>query len=134
MDERTERMEGGLDGGLGLFGLGLFLLSIALLYAREAFGLAWLLLAMSLISMGFAMSETPRRRDIALGIGAVCIVAAIVSWIAAVTWWWVVATAVFGVAYLVLWAEFRFPYFQHVPQEAMGPGTHPMRRFRLRRH
>ncbi|PTL84777.1 hypothetical protein [Vitiosangium sp. GDMCC 1.1324] len=121
-----------MDGGLGLFGLGLFLLSIALLYAREAYGLAWLLLAMSLISMGFAMAETPRRREVALGIGAVCIVAALVSLATAVTWWWVVATAVFGVAYLVLWAEFRFPFFQHIPQEASGPGSSPARRMRRR--
>ncbi|HEX5747784.1 MAG TPA: hypothetical protein VFZ09_16165 [Archangium sp.] len=122
-----------MDGGLGLFGLGLFLLSIALLYAREAFGLAWLLLAMSLVSMGLAMSESPRRREVALGIGAVCVLAALVSLAFAVSWWWVVATGIFGVAYLVLWAEFRFPYFQHMPQEAAGPGTPLLRRFRLRR-
>ncbi|QRK11642.1 hypothetical protein JQX13_17150 [Archangium violaceum] len=121
-----------MDGGLGLFGLGLFLLSIALLYAREAFGLAWPLLAISLISMGFAMSESPRRREVSLGIGVACLVAALVSIAFAISWYWVVATALFGVAYLVLWAEFRFPYFQHVPQEAAGPGTHT-RRFRLRR-
>lgn len=122
-----------MDGGLGLFGLGLFLLSIALLYAREAFGLAWLLLAMSLISMGLAMSESPRRRDVALGIGVVCVVSALVSLAFAVSWWSVVATAIFGVAYLVLWAEYRFPFFQHVPQGTAGPDTHPVRRFRLRR-
>ena len=126
-----------MDGGLGLFGLGLFLLSIALLYARQAFGLAWLLLALSLVSMGFAMSESPRRRELALGIGVVCLGAALVSLATAVSWWWVVATATFGVAYLVLWAEFRFPFFQHVPQQAAGTGTptpHHARRFRLRRH
>lgn len=123
-----------MDGGLGVFGLGLFLLSIALLYAREAFGLAWSILAMSLVSMGFAMSESPRRREVSLGIGVVCLVAALVSIAFATSWYWVVATALFGVAYLVLWAEFRFPYFQHVPQEAAGPGTHHTRRFRLRRH
>jgi hypothetical protein len=123
-----------MDGGLGLFGLGLFLLSIALLYAREAFGLAWVILALSLVSMGFAMSETPKRREISLGIGVACVVAAMVSLAFAVSWWWVVATAVFGVAYTVLWAEFRFPFFQHVPQEAAGPTTHHARRFRLRRH
>ena len=122
-----------MDGGLGVFGLGLFLLSIALLYAREAFGLAWVLLAMSLVSMGLAMSEFPRRRQVALGIGGGCMVAALVSLAFAVSWWWVVATAVFGVAYLVLWAEFRFPFFQHVPQEAAEPGPPPARRFRLRR-
>jgi hypothetical protein len=123
-----------MDGGLGLFGLGLFLLSIALLYARTAFGLAWTLLALSLVSMGFAMSESPRRRELALGIGVVCMAAALVSLATGVTWWWVVASAVFGVAYLVLWAEFRFPFFQHIPQEAAGPApgsTHHARRFRL---
>jgi len=123
-----------MDGGLGLFGLGLFLLSIALLYAREAFGLAWVLLALSLVSMGFAMSESPRRRELALGIGVVCVGAALVSLATAVSWWWVVATGTFGVAYLVLWAEFRFPFFQHVPEQAAGAPTHHARRFRLRRH
>ncbi|MFY0526800.1 hypothetical protein ACN28I_27875 [Archangium gephyra] len=122
-----------MDGGLGLFGLGLFLLSIALLYAREAFGLAWLLLAMSLVSMGLAMSESARRRDVALGIGVVCVLSALVSLAFGVSWWSVVATAIFGVAYIVLWAEFRFAYFQHVPQEAAGPLHNPLRRFRLRR-
>jgi Ca2+/Na+ antiporter len=122
-----------MDGGLGLFGLGLFLLSIALLYAREAFGLAWLLLACALASMGFAMSESPRRREVALGVGVVCVVSALVSLAFAVSWWSVLATAMFGVAYLVLWAEFRFPFFQHVPQETAGPSTHHARRFRLRR-
>lgn len=119
-----------MDGGLGLFGLGLFLLSIALLYAREAFGLAWLLLAMALVSMGFAMTDTPRRREIALGIGVVCVGSALVSLAFSVAWWWLVATAIFGVAYLVLWAEFRFPFFQHMQQEAPGPAS---RRFRPRR-
>ncbi|MET0406220.1 MAG: hypothetical protein ABW123_27625 [Cystobacter sp.] len=106
-----------MDGGLGLFGLGLFLLSIALLQAREAFGLAVPLLVMSLVSMGFAMSESPRRRDVALGIGVTCAVAALVSLVFAVSWWWVVATSLFSVAYLVLWAEFRFAFFQHLPRD-----------------
>lgn len=111
-----------MDGGLGLFGLGLFLLSIALLYARQAFGLAWPLMAMALLSMGFAMSETPRRREVALGVGVGCAVAAVVSLAFAVSWWWVMATSLFSVAYLVLWAEFRFAFFQHQPLEA-GRGS-----------
>ena len=110
-----------MDGGLGLVGLGVFLLSIALLFARTAFGLAWVLLGMSLVSMGFAFSETPRRREISLGIGAALMVASAVSLATGVEWWWVVATALFGVAYLVLWAEFRFPFFEHVSQEAAPP-------------
>jgi hypothetical protein len=122
-----------MDGGLGLFGLGLFLLSIALLYAREAFGLAWPLLALSLVSMGFAMSESPRRRDVALGVGVACEVAALVSLAFAVSWWWVLATALFGVAYLVLWAEFRFAFFQHTPQESGGRATHDSRHLGSRR-
>ena len=115
-----------MDGGLGLFGLGLFLLSIALLYAQQAFGLAWPLLALALLSMGFAMSDSPRRRELALGIGVACEVAALVSIAFAVSWWWVLATALFGVAYLVLWAEFRFAFFQHEPLEA-GPGARHVR-------
>ncbi|MBM7112761.1 hypothetical protein [Archangium primigenium] len=113
-----------MDGGLGLFGLGLFLLSIALLYAREALGLAGVLLVLSVVSMGFAMSESSRRRDLALGVGVTCLVSSLVSVAFAVSWWWVLATALFGVAYLVLWAEFRFAFFQHMPQEA-GPGATP---------
>ena len=109
-----------MDGGLGLFGLGMFLLSISLLYARSAFGLAWTVLALSMVSMGMAFAETPRRRDVALVIGLVLIVAAAVSIAFTVAWWWVLATALFGVAYLVLWAEFRFAFFQHVTQEAGG--------------
>ena len=110
-----------MDGGLGLFGLGLFLLSIAMLYARQAFGLAWPVLALALLSLGFAMSESPRRREVALGVGVGCVVGAALSLAFGVAWWWVVATALFGVAYLVLWAEFRFPYFGHTPLEASGP-------------
>ena len=109
-----------MDGGLGLFGLGLFLLSIALLYAREALMLALPLLGLSLLSMGLAMSESPRRREVALGVGVACELSALVSLAFAVSWWWVVATALFGVAYLVLWAEFRFAFFEHLPP-AGGP-------------
>jgi len=75
---------------------------------------------------------------VALGVGVVCLVSALVSLAFAVSWWSVVATVMFSVAYLVLWAEFRFPFFQHVPQETAGPRTHhthhARRFFRMRRH
>jgi hypothetical protein len=112
-----------MDGGLGLFGIGLFLLSIILLFTRMAFGLAWTLLALSLVSMGLAFAETPRRREVALGLGVALIVAAAVSLAYAVAWWAVLATGLLGVAYLVLWAEFRFPFFQQVPEGGTSPRT-----------
>lgn len=110
-----------MDAGLGLFGLGLFLLSIALLYARNAFSLAWVLLGLALVSMGLAFAETPRRREAALGLGAALGVAAVVSAVAGVAWWWWLATLLFSLAYVVLWAEFRFPFFQHVRPQAPRP-------------
>ena len=67
--------------------------------------------------MGFAMSESSRRREVALGIGVACEVAALVSLAFAVSWWWVLATALFGLAYGVLWAEFRFAFFNHVSED-----------------
>lgn len=114
-----------MDGGLAIFGFGLFLLSIAGLYARSAFGLAWFLLAMALVSMGMAFSESKRLRELSLGLGAVLIVAAAVSFFAGVTWWMALGTLIFGVAFSVLWAEFRFPAFgnitaDQVPHHAPG--------------
>jgi hypothetical protein len=118
-----------MDGGLGLFGIGLFLLSIILLFARMAYGLAWTLLAMALVSLGLAFAETPRRREVALGLGVALLVASVVSLAMGVAWWAVLATGLFGVAYLVLWAEFRFPFFQQVPEG----GTSPRARRGMRR-
>lgn len=116
-----------MDAGLGLFGLGLFLLSIAMLYARSAFGLAWVVLGLALVSMGLAFAETPRRREVALGLGVVLGVASVVSAVAGVAWWWWLATLLFGLAYAVLWAEFRFPFFQHVEQQAPRRPVTPRR-------
>jgi hypothetical protein len=106
-----------MDGGLALFGFGLFLLSIAGLYARSAFGLAWFLLAVSLISMGMAFSESKRLRELSLGLGVVLIGASGVSLIAGAVWWMVLGAFIFGVAFLVLWAEFRFPAFGNITSE-----------------
>jgi hypothetical protein len=121
--------ENPMDGGLALFGFGLFLLSIAGLYVRSAFGLAWFLLAVSLVSMGMAFSESKRLREVSLALGAVLLVAGVVSLIMGVMWWMVLGTFAFAAAYLVLWAEFRYAFFGNVP-----PGQAPQhahRRWRI---
>lgn len=118
-----------MDGGLALFGFGLFLLSIASLYVRSAFGLAWFLLAVSLISMGTAFSESKRLGTVSLVLGGVLLVAAVVSLLAGVMWWLVLGTFLFATAYVVLWAEFRYSFFGNVPPKQ---APHPPRgRWRL---
>jgi hypothetical protein len=118
-----------MDGGLAVFGFGLFLLSIAGLYARSAFGLAWFLLALSLVSMGMAFSESKRLRELSLGLGGLLIAAAAVSFFAGVAWWMALGTLLFGVAFAVLWAEFRFPAFGNVTADQVPHSTH--RRWRI---
>ncbi len=118
-----------MDGGLAIFGFGLFLLSIAGLYARSAFGLAWFLLAVALVSMGMAFSESKRLRELSLGLGVVLIVAAAVSFFAGVVWWMALGTFLFGVAFSVLWAEFRFPAFGNITPDQVPHHTH--RRWRI---
>ncbi|MDY7230200.1 hypothetical protein [Hyalangium rubrum] len=103
-----------MDGGLALFGFGLFLLSIAGLYGRTAFGLSWFILAVGLVSMGMAFSESKRLREISLGFSGLLVGAAAVSLFLGAAWWMVLGTFLFGVAYAVLWAEFRFPFFGNV--------------------
>jgi hypothetical protein len=121
--------ENPMDGGLALFGFGLFLLSIAGLYVRSAFGLAWFLLAVALVSMGMAFSESRRLREVSLGLGAVLLAAGVVSLIAGVTWWMVLGTFAFAAGYLMLWAEFRYAFFGNVTAEQVPHHTH--RRWRL---
>lgn len=113
-----------MDGGLALFGLGLFLLSIASLYVRSAFGLAWFLFAVSLVSMGMAFSESKRLREVSLGLGVVLLVAGVVGLIMGVAWWMALGTFAFAAAYLVLWAEFRYAFFGNVTPEQMPHPTH----------
>ena len=118
-----------MDGGLAIFGFGLFLLSIAGLYARSAFGLAWFLLAVALVSMGMAFSESKRLRELSLGLSGLLIAAAAVSLFMGVTWWMALGTFLFGVAFAVLWAEFRFPAFGNVTADQVPHHTH--RRWRI---
>jgi amino acid transporter len=116
-----------MDGGLAVFGFGLFLLSIAGLYARTAFGLAWTLVALSLVAMGMAFSESRRLRDVSLGLGAALIVLAAVGLLAGAVWWMTLGTFLFGLAFTLLWAEFRFPSFGNVRAEDVPHHT-PSRR------
>ncbi|EAU63740.1 hypothetical protein STIAU_0859 [Stigmatella aurantiaca DW4/3-1] len=118
-----------MDGGLALLGLGLFLLSIANLYARSALGLAGLLLAVSLVSMGMAFSEFRRRREVSLTMGVVLLLGAGVGLLMSVPWWSVLGTFLFAVAYGILWAEFRFTAFGHVTTDEVPHPTHRRWRF-----
>ncbi|XXF78406.1 hypothetical protein P2318_01230 [Myxococcaceae bacterium GXIMD 01537] len=120
-----------MDGGLAVFGFGLFLFSIANLYARSAYGLAWVLLALSLVAMGMAFSESKNLRLVSLGLGVVLLAAGLISLIAGVTWWLWVGTMAFGAAFLLLWAEFRFPVFGHVRAEDVPPPGTTRRRLHV---
>jgi hypothetical protein len=108
-----------MDGGLAVFGFGLFLLGIANLYARTSYWMAWVMLALSLVSMGLAFSESKRLREVSLGMSVVLLVLSGVAMATGVPWWLALGAFLFAVAYGVLWAEFRFPFFEHVgPEEA----------------
>lgn len=106
-----------MDGGLAVFGFGLFLLGIANLYARTSYWLAWALLAVSLVSMGLAFSESKRLREVSLGLGAVLLVLSGVALATDTPWWLAMAAFLFAVAYGVLWAEYRYPFFGNISEE-----------------
>lgn len=118
-----------MDGGLALFGFGLFLLSIAGLYVRSSFGLAWALLAAGLVSMGMAFSESKHLREVSLGLGVALLAASVVSLFLGAVWWMVLGTFLFAAAYFVLWAEFRFVAFGHITPEQVP--HHDRSRWRL---
>jgi hypothetical protein len=110
-----------MDGGLAVFGFGLFLLGIANLYARTSYWMAWVMLALSLVSMGLAFSESKKLREVSLGMSVVLLVLSGVAMATGVPWWLALGSFLFAVAYGVLWAEFRFAYFEHVgPEEAQA--------------
>ena len=115
-----------MDGGLAIFGLGLFLLSIAGLYVRSAYGLAGFLFATALISMGMAFSESKRLPNVSLGLGAALLAASGVGVVAGVLWWMVLGTFLFSVAFFVLWAEFHFRFFGNL-KEGPSPDQEPAR-------
>jgi hypothetical protein len=118
-----------MDGGLALFGFGLFLLSIAGLYVRTAFGLAWFFLALALISMGMAFSESKRLREVSLGLGGLLLAAGVVGLIMGAPWWMALGSFAFAAGYLVLWAEFRYSFFGRVTPEQVPHPAH--RRWRI---
>ncbi|NVI98798.1 hypothetical protein HV824_11790 [Myxococcus sp. AM009] len=118
-----------MDGGLAIFGLGLFLLGIANLYVRHSYWLAVPVLLLAVVSMGLAFSESKRLREVSLGVGVALLLLTIVALAVGTSWWLPLATFLFAVAYGVLWAEYRFPFFQHV-----APGDvprHSERRFHV---
>lgn len=109
-----------MDGGLAIFGFGLFLLSIANLFARTSYWLAWPLLVISMLTMGMAFSESKRLREVSLGASAALAVLGIIAWATGTVWWLTLAVFLFAAAFGVLWAEFRYAYFGHVTQEELS--------------
>ncbi|WP_426756340.1 hypothetical protein [Myxococcus sp. Y35] len=112
-----------MDGGLAVFGFGLFLLGIANLYTRHSYWLAVSVLLLSVISMGMAFSESKRLRELSLGMGVVLLVLTVIALAVGTPFWLPIATFLFAVGYGVLWAEYRFPFFEHVSGDAVPHHT-----------
>ncbi|MCE9668746.1 hypothetical protein LY474_13055 [Myxococcus stipitatus] len=110
-----------MDGGLAVLGFCLFLFSIANLYARTAYGLAWSLVVLSMVSMGMAFSESRKLRELPLGLGVLLLALSAIALASGSRWWLVLGTFMFAVAYGVLWAEFRFSFFGNVKPEDLPP-------------
>ncbi|MFY1830855.1 hypothetical protein ACN47A_33400 [Myxococcus fulvus] len=106
-----------MDGGLAVFGFGLFLLSIAGLYARTAYGVVGALLVLAVASMGMAFSESKKLRELSLGLSVALLLLATVALATGTVWWLTLGTFLFAVAFGVLWAEFRFSVFGNVRQQ-----------------
>ena len=123
-----------MDGGLAIFGFGLFLLGIANLYARTSYWLAWALLAVSLVSMGLAFSESKRLREVSLGLGATLLVLSGVAMATDTPWWLSLGAFIFAVAYGVLWAEYRYPFFENVTAEEAKAHARPHQERRFHMH
>ncbi|WP_342377915.1 hypothetical protein NVS55_01255 [Myxococcus stipitatus] len=121
-----------MDGGLAVFGFGLFLLSIAALYARTGYWMAVSVLVLSLISMGMAFSESKKLRTLSLGLSIALLVLATVGLAVGTVWWLPLAAFLFAVAYAVLWAEYRFAFFGNVKQADLP--AHPATSRRMHVH
>ncbi|MCY1036821.1 hypothetical protein OV207_35620 [Corallococcus sp. BB11-1] len=106
-----------MDGGLAVFGFGLFLLSIANLFARTSYWLAWPLLVVSMVAMGMAFSESKKRDTLPLGVAVVLGVLGIIALVVGTPWWLTLAVFLFTAAFGLLWAEFRYEYFGNVTRE-----------------
>jgi len=118
-----------MDAGFGILGFGLFLLSIAHLYARSGQALGWVIFLLSLVGMGYAFSESHNRRIVAAGLGAAMALVAIISVaVGAPLWSWLLAF-IFAVAFAVLWAELRYPdFFGREDHQERLPVRHDARR------
>lgn len=108
-----------MDTGFGLLGFGLFLFAISNFYARVGQPLAWVVFLLSLVAMGYTFSEksTGTRRTVALGLAVAMAVLAIVGIAVGLpAWSWLLSIG-FAVGFAVLWAEFRFSFFEHLGEE-----------------
>ena len=108
-----------MDAGFGLLGFGLFLFAISNFYARVGQPLAWVVFLLSLVAMGYTFSEkgTGTRRMVALGLAVAMAVLAILGIVVRVpAWSWLLSFG-FAVGFTLLWAEFRFPFFEQLGEE-----------------
>ena len=119
-----------MDAGFGILGFGLFLLSIAGLYARAGQPHAWALFVLSLVALGYAFSESHSRRWVALGLAAGTGLIAVLAIAMGLPMWSWGLMLLFTVGFGVLWAELRFPGFfeRDERQERVPAGHGPPRR------
>lgn len=119
-----------MDAGFGILGFGLFLLSIAGLYARAGQPHAWALFVLSLVALGYAFSESHSRRWVALGLAAGTGLVAVLAIAMGVPMWSWGLMLLFTVGFAVLWAELRFPgFFERDDRQERVPARHgPVRR------
>lgn len=114
-----------VDAGFGILGFGLFLLSIAQLYARAGQPHAWALFVLSLVAMGYAFSESHSRRWVALGLSAATAVVAILAMVGGLPVWSWGLMLLFTAGFGLLWAELRYPgFFERDERQERVPAHH----------
>lgn len=119
-----------MDAGFGILGFGLFLLSIAGLYARAGQPHAWALFVLSLVAMGYAFSESHSRRWVALGLAAGTALVAILGIAMGLPMWSWGLMLLFTAGFALLWAELRYPhFFERDERQERVPARHgPVKR------
>ncbi|RYZ41271.1 MAG: hypothetical protein EOO71_12755 [Myxococcaceae bacterium] len=114
-----------MDGGLAILGFGLFILSLANLMARTSYWLAWPILAIAMVAMGMAFSESKKRDTVPLGVAVAMGVLGIMALAMGTVPWLTITVFLFAGAFGLLWAEFRYDFFGLIPP---GQVPHPAKR------
>lgn len=120
-----------MDAGLGILGIGLFLITMIVSFARQNMGIAVAVALLAVVSTAMAVTDGPKRREVALGIGVALLGVEAAALVSGERWWIHVMLVVAAVSYILLWAEYRFPAFGRVPPEAV-PQAHAPRILRGR--